>query len=579
MAGKIPKQFIEDLLARVDIVDVINQRVPLKQAGHEFKACCPFHEEKTPSFTVSPKKQFYYCFGCGAHGTALGFVMDFDRLNFPEAVEELADGVGLDVPREAGIDRGPDLAPVYEMLDRAAKFYAWQLRRHPDAGQAVEYLRQRGLSGDIAAQFRIGFAPPGWDNLLREFAPKGSSMALLRDAGLISEPEPGRVYDRFRDRIMFPIHDGRGRVVGFGGRVLGNGTPKYLNSPETPVFHKGRELYGLYEAKQTNKQLRRILVVEGYMDVVALAQAGLRTAVATLGTATTADHLEKLYRTAAEVLFCFDGDRAGRDAARRALETTLPLMRDGRQARFIFLPDGEDPDSLIRQEGREGFEARLGDSLPLSEFLFQELSQGIDMSSLDGRARLGELANPLIGKVPAGIYRELLSNRLAELIKARPHALRSHRLPRPADLHRRAGRPRTLMQQIIAMILQHPEIVQDVEVPTDTDAIRVAGSAQLRGLLQTLRQSPQLPTSALVEGADDKSRNSFRKLAVAQLADDNEVDRARQLQDALERLIQQANKEEFSALTKRPLDSLSDMEKQRLRELSRRREAQLDKPS
>lgn len=573
MAGKIPKTFIEDLLARVDVVDIINQRVPLRKAGHEFKACCPFHDEKTPSFTVSPKKQFFHCFGCGAHGTALGFVMDFERLSFPEAVAELAEAVGLEVPQEAYIKPGPDLAPVYDILERAAKYYSWQLRRHPAAERAVDYLRQRGLSGDIAAKFRIGFAPPGWDNLLREFGSERAGLAQLRDAGLIAEPKPGRVYDRLRERIVFPIHDARGRVVGFGGRVLGDATPKYLNSPETLVFHKGRELYGLHEVKQANKQLQQILVVEGYLDVLVLAQSGIRSAVATLGTATTADHLERLYRTTAEVVFCFDGDRAGRDAARKALETALPLMRDGRQARFMFLPDGEDPDSLVRREGREGFETRLGASLTLSEFLFQALSAGIDMSSLDGRARLGELAGPIIGTVPAGIYRELLNDRLAELIKAQPQALR--RAPAPgyaAGAPRGLGPPRTLMQQIIAMILQHPEIVRNIEAPAETQVIQVAGSAQLRGLLATLRNSPHLPTSALVEGAGPEDRDYFRKLAVAQLADDAEVDRSRRLQDALERLIRQANREEFAALTKRPLESLSGAEKQRLRELSRRRQ-------
>ncbi|MFM1892488.1 MAG: hypothetical protein RLZ44_1565, partial [Pseudomonadota bacterium] len=359
MAGKIPQRFIDDLIARVDIVDVINQRVPLKKAGHEYKACCPFHDEKTPSFTVSPTKQFYHCFGCGAHGTAIGFLMDYDRLSYPEAIEALADDLGLEVPHEAGVERGPDLSPLYEILEQAARFYAWQLRRHPDSARAVEYLRQRGVSGEIAADFRIGFAPPGWDNLLRELGGDARAVDSLRGAGLISEPEDGKRYDRLRDRIVFPILDARGRVVGFGGRVLGAGEPKYLNSPETPVFHKGRELYGLYQAKQAVKQLERLLVVEGYMDVVALAQFGIRYAVATLGTATTAEHLEKLFRSVPEVVFCFDGDRAGRDAAWKALETALPLLREGRQARFLFLPEGEDPDTLVRREGAAAFAARV----------------------------------------------------------------------------------------------------------------------------------------------------------------------------------------------------------------------------
>ncbi|MDJ0740543.1 MAG: DNA primase, partial [Gammaproteobacteria bacterium] len=395
MPGAIPQHFIDDLLARADIVEIIGRRVPLKKAGREFHACCPFHSEKTPSFTVSPAKQFYHCFGCGAHGSALGFLMEYDRLSFPEAVEELASSMGLEVPREAAFDQGPDHRPLYELLELAAQHYEQQLRQHADAARAVDYLRQRGLSGEIAARFRLGFAPPGWDNLLQALGGDDERVARLRDAGLITEQDHKR-YDRLRDRIIFPIRDGRGRVVGFGGRLLGDGKPKYLNSPETPVFHKGRELYGLYEARQADGHPARLLVVEGYMDVVALAQFGIGNAVATLGTATTSDHLEKLYRATPEVVFCFDGDRAGRDAAWKALQTALPLMRDGRQARFLFLPDGEDPDSLVRQIGAAAFTERVGGAQPLSEYLFEKLSAQVDMQTLDGRARLGELTQPLL---------------------------------------------------------------------------------------------------------------------------------------------------------------------------------------
>ena len=570
MAGKIPQRFIDDLLARVDIVDVINQRVPLKKAGHEYKACCPFHDEKTPSFTVSPTKQFYHCFGCGAHGTAVGFLMDYDRLAFPEAIEALAEHVGLEVPHEAGIERGPDLSPLYDVLEQAARFYAWQLRRHPEAGRAVEYLRQRGLSGEIAAEFRIGFAPPGWDSLLRELGRDEAAIDRLRSAGLISEPEDGRRYDRLRDRIVFPILDARGRVVGFGGRVLGSGEPKYLNSPETPVFHKGRELYGLYQAKQANRQLARLLVVEGYMDVVALAQFGIAYTVATLGTATTAEHLEKLYRSVPEVVFCFDGDRAGRDAAWKALETALPLLREGRQARFLFLPEGEDPDTLVRKEGAEAFSTRVAQAESLSEFLFRELSTQVDMRSLDGRARLAEIAKPHISRVPAGVYRELLTQRLAELVQTRQLTIA------PTPRERRAQhdvierfRPRSLMQQTIALLLQHPDVAARVTPPAELCDIATPGNELLHDLLETLRGNPDIHPAALVERWDDpKIRQSLAKLAVAPLALQPDSDTGQQLQDALRGLVRQARKAELANLANRDLASLSTAEKQRLRELS-----------
>jgi len=334
MAGPIPQDFIDQLLARVDIVDVVGSRVPLKKAGREFTACCPFHTEKTPSFTVSPVKQFYHCFGCGEHGTAIGFLMAYDRMTFPEAVEELARQVGLEVPHEERPERrGPDPQPLYDVLERAAQHYQQQLRRHPEAQRAIQYLKGRGLSGETAAAFGLGYAPPGWDNLLGAHGTDAEAVKRLDLAGLLAEGSGGKRYDRFRDRIMFPIRDARGRVIGFGGRVLGDAKPKYLNSPETPVFHKGRELYGLYEARRVPGAIERLLVVEGYMDVIALAQHGIGNAVATLGTATTTEHLERIFKTAPEVVFCFDGDRAGREAAWKALNAALPQLREGREAR------------------------------------------------------------------------------------------------------------------------------------------------------------------------------------------------------------------------------------------------------
>src|SRR5690606_28626611 len=379
----IPQRFIDDLLDKVDIVDVVGSRISLRKSGKNYSARCPFHDEKTPSFTVSPDKQFYYCFGCGAGGNAIGFVMDYDRTDFPQAVEQLARHAGLEVPRESR-ERDPADSrrkQLYSLLAEAEKYYRAQLRQHPDAKLATDYLKKRGLTGAIAGQFAIGFAPPGWDNLIGHLGHDDQRVRLLREAGLVIQKEdsPGRVYDRFRQRIMFPIRDTRGRTIGFGGRVLGNDKPKYLNSPETPVFHKGSELYGLYEAHTTLREIPNLLVVEGYMDVVALAQHGIHNAVATLGTAATAEHLAKLFRYTAEVIFCFDGDNAGRQAARRALETCLPAMTDGRSARFLFLPEGEDPDTLVRKLGAEGFTRLLADAQPLSEFLFHTLGESLNL--------------------------------------------------------------------------------------------------------------------------------------------------------------------------------------------------------
>ena len=362
-SGRIPPTFIDDLLARVDIVDVIEPRVRLRSRGRDLLARCPFHEERTPSFSVSREKQFYYCFGCRASGTAITFLMEYDGLGFVDAVEELADRVGMEVPRTGfgpgGAEQGPgrsmNLDTVYAALEGANRYFRLQLREHPRKGQAVEYLKSRGLSGEVAARFELGFAPPGWEGLASALGDAGKEVQVLERAGLVTRRDGGTPYDRFRDRVMFPIRDRRGRVVGFGGRIIGDGEPKYLNSPEGPVFHKGRELYGQYQVlRGRGHRPSRLVVVEGYMDVVALAQFGIDCAVATLGTAATRDHLQQLYRSTREVVFCFDGDAAGRDAAWRALEQALPLMRDGRQAAFAFLPDGEDPDSFVRTRGSGG---------------------------------------------------------------------------------------------------------------------------------------------------------------------------------------------------------------------------------
>jgi DNA primase len=415
MAGLIPQSFIDDLLDRTDIVDVVNSRVPLKKTGKSHKACCPFHEEKSPSFTVAEDKQFYYCFGCGAGGNALSFVMEFDRLDFLPAVELMAKNVGLEVPREATAN--PKVKQhrddLYSVLTEADKFYRQKLRSE-EAKEAVKYLKSRGLTGKVAAQFGIGFAPQGWDNLIKAVATNDEKTKLLTDSGmLVIKPEEKKQYDRFRHRIMFPIRDQRGRTLGFGGRVLDDSTPKYLNSPETPVFHKGRELYGLYEARQALKEIPYLLMVEGYMDVIALAQYGINNAVATLGTALTENHLQKLFRYTSEIVFCFDGDSAGRRAASRSLDIALPEMRDGVTAKFLFLPDGEDPDTMVRNLGTEKFKSQIENATPLSEFLFEELTEGIDIETGEGKAKLSKLSAPKINRIPQGVFKQLMLEELS----------------------------------------------------------------------------------------------------------------------------------------------------------------------
>ena len=447
MAGLIPQTFIDDLLDRVDIVDVVNSRVQLKKAGKNYKACCPFHEEKTPSFTVAQDKQFYYCFGCGAGGNALGFIMDFDRIDFLPAVEMLAKNVGMEIPREAAPDRAVSQQKdnLYSVLSESGQYFRQQLRVHQAASNAVDYLKGRGLSGEIAAKFGLGYAPPGWDNLLSSVGTEPARIKLLEDSGmLISKPEEKKQYDRFRHRIMFPIRDQRGRTIGFGGRVLDDSTPKYLNSPETPVFHKGRELYGLYEARQALKEIPCLIMVEGYMDVIALAQYGINNAVATLGTALTENHLQKLFRYTSELVFCFDGDSAGIRAAARALEIALPEMRDGVSAKFLFLPDGEDPDSMVRKMGTEEFQKLVDRSQPLSEFLFAQLSEGIDCSTADGKAKLSKVCAPQINRIPQGVFRQLMLEELSRRTGISADNLRdyvaTHKPPEQRTSYESSGR-------------------------------------------------------------------------------------------------------------------------------------------
>ncbi len=578
MAGRIPSQFIDELLSRVDIVDLINSRVPLKKAGKDYQACCPFHDEKTPSFTVSREKQFYHCFGCGAHGTSIGFLIEYDNLGFVEAVEELAGREGLEVPREAGSQQGPDHRPLYDTLEQAARIYQEQLRRHPDARRAVTYLKQRGLSGEIAAAYGIGFAPPGYDYLKDHLGRQDDGMKRLWTTGMLAESEEGRRYDRFRDRIMFPIRNHRGKVIGFGGRLLGDGKPKYLNSPETPLFHKGRELYGLYEARRAVRKLKRLLVVEGYMDVVALAQFGIANSVATLGTATSSDHLERLFRTVNEVVFCFDGDRAGRDAGWKALETTLPLMQDGREARFLFLPEGEDPDTLIRREGQETFLQRIENATPLSSFLFDKLCEAVDMNSPEGHAQLAEMAKPLLSRLPKGVFSRMMFKRLGDLVGVdipSPDLAGS-----PSPFRKRRSRPGNYLgtmppvRRAVALLISNPWLARTEDLPGGWEHLDMPGIPLLKELLEILQSQPNLNTASLLERWRDREEGKhLNRLAVMPLAVP-EDGLEREFHDTLASLAVQPSVVEWEMLVaKAAREGLSEAEKQRISELSREKAA------
>jgi DNA primase len=514
--SRIPDSFIDSLLARTDIVELIDARVKLKRAGREYTACCPFHDERSPSFTVSPTKQFYHCFGCGAHGTAIKFLMEYDRLEFLDAVDELAKRAGMDVPRDNKPDRASsdDFGPLYATTGAASAFFRAQLK---GAASARSYLQKRGVDASTQARFEIGYAPAGWDGLLSALGRDDAQRVLLDKVGLLSKNDAGRTYDKFRDRLIFPIHDRRGRVIGFGGRVLSaDDSPKYLNSPETPLFRKGRELYGLWQVRQAHSRIQRLIVVEGYMDVVSLFQFGVTQAVATLGTATTPDHAELLFRNSGDVYFCFDGDRAGRGAAWKALESTLPRLRDGRQAFFLFLPEGEDPDTIVRSEGAEGFDRRLQAAVPLSEFFFNEMGRDIRMDSLDGRARLAERARPLIEQMPDGAFRDLMRQKLAELtgLAARAQIARA---PEPAMPRPRSQR-RSMVRIAIELLLQQPALAQRIEPPFVFAYLDQPGVPLLLDLLERCRSRPDISTGALLESYSDSTEvAALTKLAMAEI--------------------------------------------------------------
>ena len=598
MAGRIPQNFIDDLLARVNIVDIIDGRVKLKKTGKNYSGLCPFHQEKSPSFSVSPDKQFYYCFGCGAGGNAIGFLMEYERLEFPQAVEEVAKLVGVDVPRdEAQEQRHSEHKAQYHILDEATSFYQNQLRSHQTKHIAVDYLKSRGLSGQIAQTFGIGFAPVGWDNLLKALGTSEERKDLLERSGmLIRHEEKDSLYDRFRERIMFPIRDMRGRTIAFGGRVLGDEKPKYLNSPETDTFQKGRELYGLYEARKLTPKLERILIVEGYMDVISLAQYGITYAVATLGTATSAQHLERLFKSVPEIIFCFDGDAAGRKAAERALETTLPIIKDGQEARFLFLPEGEDPDTLVRKTSKEAFEEHLSEALELSEFFFRYYSENHDLSSIGGRANFSTLALPNIQRMQTSLRQQMMLDRICELTgltleqinttinltqssqineeaeKAEPQrpTFRQSR-PTPATIIKHTT---TLCSHLVSLLLHHPELAQKAPNFIDLAELSDPQADLLCKLLTHLQHHPNQSIGTLIIDWNDDPELRTHLLQLSEISRLDPVlngDANQLFDEAWQRLTQRLQENQLSRLQKKPLSALTNDEKKLLSELLTRK--------
>ncbi|ELB2155026.1 DNA primase [Vibrio parahaemolyticus] len=560
MAGHIPRSFIDDLLARLDIVDIIDARVKLKKKGKNYGACCPFHNEKTPSFSVSQEKQFYHCFGCGAHGNAIDFMMEFERLEFVEAIEELASYLGLDVPREqrsggsGQFKSGPQASSsekrsLYDLMGSIAQFYRNQLKQ-PSSKVAIEYLKDRGLSGEIVQKFGIGYVADEWDLVRKNFGQNKDNQDMLVTGGMLIENDKGNRYDRFRGRIMFPIRDRRGRVIGFGGRVLGEGTPKYLNSPETPIFHKGKELYGLYEVLQAHREPAQILVVEGYMDVVALAQYGIDYSVASLGTSTTGDHIQMLFRQTNTVVCCYDGDRAGKEAAWRALENALQFLKTGNTLKFLFLPDGEDPDSYVRKYGKAAFEQQIEQATPLSSYLFDNLIElhQINLGNNEGKSALRAYASALIDKIPDPYFQELLEKLLDERTGfdnrlRQPRKKISETRPQP---HKEIKR--TPMREVIALLIQNPSYAQMVPDLSSVRDLSIPGLSLFADVLDKCQAHPHINTGQLLE----HWRNSQNEALLSRLASwDIPLDEDNQEEiflDSLDKIIAQCVEKQIENL-------------------------------
>ena len=562
MAGRIPQNFIDDLIARSDIVEVINTRVPLKRKGKEFSACCPFHNEKTPSFTVSENKQFFYCFGCHAKGNVIGFLMDYEHLSYIDAIESLAADAHVDVPHE---DNGfsnqnkEDKQPYYKILEQASELFQQELKT---SARAIDYLKRRGLSGEIAKQFKIGYAPDGWNFLSGSLGKTTDKLNSLIKTGLVVTKENDKTYDRFRDRIIFPITDQRGRIIGFGGRILDQGEPKYLNSPENTVFHKGYELYGLYETKQALRKIDRIIVVEGYMDVVALAQHGINYAVASLGTATTTEQIQKAFRTTHEIVFCYDGDNAGKKAAWRALENTLTVIRDGMIAKFLFLPEKEDPDTMVRKEGKEAFEQRIKNAKTLSDFLFENLKSEIDISSTEGKAQVASKANALIQKMHNGFLKDLLIEELSTLVGLSQQLLESkistkienkktaQTLTKPARGQQISNNKTRLA---VALLIQNPILASHHTVPDMFKHATNKGLQLLHTLQQTIASNPDISAAALLERfRDGEHENTLSTLSMLQTP---ETENDNTVTEVFKEVIERLHREERSEYLKNKLEN------------------------
>lgn len=594
MAGRIPQQFIDDLLTRLDIVDVIDASVPLKKAGANYKACCPFHNEKSPSFTVSQEKQFFHCFGCGKHGTAIGFLMEHERLSFPEAIESLAQIAGVEIPyedysKEQKTEQSQSQA-ILSVNKQASEIYQQCLRENK---AAVDYLKGRGLSGKTAANFDIGFIPDSWDTLIKVLGKDEKSKQLLKIAGLISENDQGKQYDKFRHRIMFPIRNRKGDVIAFGGRVISkDNDPKYLNSPETPVFHKGQALYGVYELRKYAKDIPYVLVVEGYMDVVALAEQDINTAVATLGTATTTEHIRQLLRIDNRIIFCFDGDKAGKQAAWRALNNALPALNDNAQLSFLFLPDGEDPDSLVKKEGKIQFEARLQQAMPLAEYLFNGVSIGIDVSQLSGKAQMANQALPLIKQVTAPILKELLytkledkvhldRNKLQQLSPTQGNTNQSHTKPEKHTPYDTSGtvpeynrQPKTQLLKTdkvtlaISALLVKPELADKVSNYEKIQTLEIKGIQFLCEMIDVIRSTPTISAQSLLQryvGTKYQSRLEELQANFMMMTRADEV-LEQEFVDAIQSFEAKAHEERYQYLLRKLNNkSISDTEKAELK--------------
>ncbi len=583
MAERIPQSFIDGLLARTDIIDIIDSYVPLRKAGKNHQARCPFHDEKTPSFSVSQEKQFYHCFGCGVSGSAITFLMEYHHMNFIEAIEDLASRAGLEVPRQHGAPvKEEGLSELYELMELVVQHYCKQLREHPDASRAVKYLKQRGISGKLAEEFEIGYAPAGWDNLIRQLGGSDSANRRLDKIGMTLKRQVSGYYDRFRDRIMFPIRDQRGRAIGFGGRGLGDETLKYLNSPETPIFHKGKELYGLYQVRRRFKTLDQLFVVEGYMDVLALAQFDIHNAVATLGTATTPDHLDRLFKNTSQVIICFDGDEAGKKATWRAMQTVLPQLKEGRQCFFMFMPDNTDPDDFVQQQGADAFQNKQNFT-PLSDYLINTLKQGKDLSTREGRSRFIDEAIPFVSLLPQVALRQLILRDLADIARIPVSDLeplisnQTKPSSRPRFLHRGSGQDRTAITSIIELILHKPSMAMLIDDPAELADFPVPGAPFLKQLVELVQTRPDITCAGIIENWRE-TPYAARLSEIASNSDEilsTLADPDKQLLDALDNLRRERDKQQRQKLTN--INSMSDLT-EKSRELLRKTGSERNKP-